>query len=302
MNDTIFPIKRGIDANVRLSMLLWGGVGSGKTTWAATAPGDKLWLSFGDSEHVSVSGRGDVYVMDLSSVSPDEVFKHGIGASPFGLDKQLYERKNIKTVVCDSLTAIQYLGLQKAVSDGIGAGKGFTPTMQAPGRSAFGGRNQNLLGVMKSLLSVTGKHKVNIIFTAHENDPVTRLDARGVESIEYIGMSLGGQLVNNVSAQISEIWNLRQEPGGKRNRIVTTRVSGMRKPMKTRMFSQKGESSFILNYDPDKHNGDPGQTTIASFWEQWQKNGMRRILVPSTRKGGDETDNVVVRLGTGGGA
>ena len=188
---TQFPIKRGVDASVRLSMLIWGQAGSGKTTWAATAPGDKLWLSFGEGEHVSVSGRNDVFVMDLSSTQADEVFKHGLGKNPFGLDQQLYDRKNIKTVVVDNLTAVQYLGLEKAVQDGIGAGRGFTPTMQAPGRSAYGGRNANLIGLMKSLISVTGKHKVNVIFIAHESDPVTKIDNRGVESIEHIGMSLG---------------------------------------------------------------------------------------------------------------
>jgi hypothetical protein len=292
-----FPIKRGVDAGVRLSMLLWGSAGSGKTTWAATAPGDKLWLSFGEGEHASVSHRQDVFVMDLSSVPADEVFKHGISSNPFGLDRELFERKNIKTVVVDNLTAIQYLALQKSVADGIGAGKGFTPTMQSPGRGAYGGRNQNLIGLMKSLLAVTGKHRVNIIFTAHENDPVTRVDNKGVETVDYISMSLGGQLVNNVSAQLSEIWNFRQEPGGKRNRIVTIRVSGLRKPLKTRMFSQKGESSFIVNYDPDRPMNSLGQMTIVGFWEQWMKGSMQRIAVPSTRKGGDDADNVVVRLG-----
>jgi AAA domain len=297
MNGTPFPIKRGVDSGVRLSMLLWGSAGAGKTTWAATAPGDKLWISFGEGEHVSVSGRADVFVMDLSNVPADEIFKHGIGANPFGLDRELYDRRNLKTVVVDNLTAVQYLGLQKAVADGLGAGKGFTPTMQAPGRAAYGGRNANLIGLMKSMLSITGKHKVNIIFTAHENDPVTRVDNKGVESVDHISMGLGGQLVNNVSAQLSEIWNFRQEPGGKRNRIVTTRVSGHRKPMKTRMFSQKGESSFIVNYDPDKPDNALGQMTIASFWERWLKGNMQRIPVPSTRKGGDDVDNVVVKIG-----
>jgi len=224
------------------------------------------------------------------------VFQHGIGGSPYGLDKTLYEMRNIKTVVCDSLTAIQYLGLQKAVADGIGAGKGFTPTMQAPGRSAYGGRNANLLSVMKALLSVTAKHKVHLIFTAHENDPVSKIDPKGVETLDSISMSLGGQLVNNVSAQISEIWNYRQELTGKRNRIVTTRISGLRKPMKTRMFKQDGESSFVVYYDPDKPDNAPGQMTIASFWEQWQRSGTQKLLVPSTRKGGDVADNTVVRL------
>lgn len=296
MSDT-FPIKRGIDAGVRLSMLLWGQAGAGKTTWAATAPGDKLWLSFGEGEHVSVSARPDVFVMDLSSYPSDEIFKHGIGKSPFGLDRQLLERKSIKTVVVDNLTAIQYLALDKAVADGVGAGRGFTPSMQTPGRSAYGGRNANLIGLMKSLLLVTGKHRVHIIFTAHETDPVTRIDNQGVESILHITMGLGGQLINNVSASLSEIWNLRQEPGGKRNRIATIRVSGNRKPMKTRIFSQKGESSFVVNYDPEKPNNASGQVTINGLWEQWLRNGMQRIAVPSTRIGGDREDNVVVKLG-----
>ena len=293
-----FPIKRGTEAGVRLSMLMWGQAGTGKTTWAATAPGDKLWLSFGDNEHASVSHRSDVYVMDLSAIPADQVFLHGISNNPFGLDNELAERKGIKTVVCDSLTAIQYLGLQKAVTDRLGASPSFVPSMQAPGRAAYGGRNANLIGIMKSLLYVTGKHKVHIVFTAHENDPITRVDNKGVESVESIGMSLGGQLVNNVSAQISEIWNFRQEAGGKRNRIVTTRISGMRKPMKTRMFSQKGESSFTVTYDPDKPGTAPGQLTIAGFWEQWLRNGMQKIGVPTTRAGGDNEDNKIVKFGS----
>lgn len=297
MNGNLFPIKRGVEASIRLSMLIWGQAGAGKTTWAATAPGDKLWLSFGEGEHVSVSSRPDVFVMDLSSTPAEEVFKHGLGKNPFGLDQQLYERKNIKSIIVDNLTAVQYLGLEKAVGDGIGAGKGFIPTMQAPGRSAYGGRNANLIGLMKALIYITGKHKVNVIFIAHESDPVTKVDNRGVETVEHIGMSLGGQLVNNVSAQLSEIWNFRQEPMGKRQRIVTVRVSGSRKPMKTRMFDQRGESSFVVNYDPTKSNNVPGQTTIAGFWEQWHKGGMQRIQVPSTRSGGDKEDNAVIKIG-----
>jgi hypothetical protein len=110
-------------------------------------------------------------------------------------------------------------------------------------------------------------------------------------------MSLGGQLVNNVSAQLSEIWNFRQEPLGKRQRIVTVRVSGSRKPMKTRMFDQRGESSFVVTYDPTKPNAAPGQVTISGFWEAWHKNGMQRIQVPSNRTGGDKEDNNIVKFG-----
>lgn len=289
---TLFPTKRGAESNVRFAMLLWGPSGAGKSTWAATAPGDKLWLSFDEGEHISVVGRKekDIFYKDFVGITADEIFKHGYGASPFGLDKELSESRNIKTVVVDNLTAIQYFALQKAVADGIGGSRNFTPSMQAPGIPAYGGRNQNLIGLVRSLIAVTGKHKVNIIFTAHEADPIMRND-RGVETILHITMGLGGQLINSMTGSLSEVWNLRQDAGGKRSRICTVRYSGNRKPMKTRIFDQKGESSFIVNYDPDLPMNHSTQITIAGLWEKWLKGGMQRISVPSTRKGGDAEDN-----------
>src|SRR5262249_79288 len=223
-----YPIVRGLETKPRLSQILWGLYNGGKSTWAATPPGEKLWLSFGDNEHVSVAYRKDVHIMDLSSVSHTDVFRDGVGPNPFGLDKTLHDQRSIKSVVVDSLTAIQQLALEKAVYDKVGQSTKFSPSMQAPGRPAFGGRNQNLLSFMKSMLQVTGKHGVHIIFTAHEEDPVTASDGRGNDWVQTISMSLGGKLINIVSSQLSEIWNLRQEPGGKRNRIITTRVSGYR--------------------------------------------------------------------------
>jgi len=293
MTNALFPTKRGAEANVRFSMLLWGPSGSGKTTLAATAPGDKLWLSFDEGEHISVIGRRekDIYYKDFVGIGYEEVFKHGAGSSPFGLDKELYESRNIKTVVVDNLTAIQYMALQKAVGDGIGRSKVFEPSMQSPGIPAYGGRNQNLIGLVRSLITVTAKHRVNIIFTAHEADPVMKRERTGEETILHITMGLGGQLINGMTGSLSEIWNLRQDAGGKRSRICTVRVSGNRKPMKTRIFDQKGESSFVVNYDASLPDNAPGQMTLASLWERWLKGGMQRIPVPSTRRGGDAEDN-----------
>ena len=286
---TMFPAKTGPDENVRMVMLLWGQANVGKTTWAATAPGNKLWLSFGDNEHVPVSHRKDVYRIELFGLSADDIFKHGVGPNPFGL-KQVIAAESIKTIVCDSLTAIQDLALNKAVSERIGASDKFVPSMAQPGRSAFGGRNQYLLEVMRALAGVAAVTGCHIIFTSHENDPQTKTEG-GVETIDLISMSLGGQLVNKVSHRISEIWNFRQEQGGQRNRIITTRISAKRRPMKTRMFSQQGSASFVLNYNPDKPDNAPGQMTIAGFHSEWVKSGLRRIPVPDNRKGGDDRDN-----------
>lgn len=291
---TLFPAKSGPDENVRMVMLLWGQAGIGKTTWAATAPGNKLWLSFGDNEHVPVAHRKDVYRVELFGLSPDDIFKHGIGANPFGIKALITELK-IKTIVCDSLTAVQDLALIKAVDDKIGASSKFIPTMAQPGRSAFGGRNMHLLELLRSIASCAAIMGCHMIFTSHENDPQTKTEG-GVETVDLISMSLGGQLVNKVSHRISEIWNFRQEQGGARNRIITTRISAKRRPMKTRMFDQHGSASFILSYDPDKPDNAPGQMTIAGFHEQWIRAGLKRIPVPDNRKGGDDRDNADVPI------
>jgi len=258
------------DVPRRISLLLWGGAGCGKTTFAATAPGKKLWLSLGDQEHVSVMHRKDVIVADLSEMGYEELFKYGQNDNPFGLDQILAGDEAIETVVCDSVTAIAFRALQKAVSMRLGASKTFTPTMEQPGLSAYGGRNAIVLEVLTGLLRVTAKHGVHLITTAHEADPVLNNDG----TVQFITIMLGGKLVNNNTWRLSEIWYM-SEDGDKRRLAV--RPTRLRKPMKTRMFSGKGPPEFVLTYDADAP--DKGQMTIANFYEQWLKSG--KIATPS---------------------
>ena len=56
-------IKKGAETPSRMATVIWGPATCGKTTFAATAPGEKLWFSFGDNEHVSVAQRKDVHVV-----------------------------------------------------------------------------------------------------------------------------------------------------------------------------------------------------------------------------------------------
>jgi len=261
-------VTSGAKAPNRLAILLWGPAACGKTTFAATAPGKKLWLSFGDNEHVSVMHRKDVIVANLSDMTVEELFKHAQNENPFGLDQFLAKQTEVETVVCDSLTAIAFKALQKAVADKIGAGKGFTPTMEAPGISAYGGRNAIVLVTLTGLLRVTAKHNVHIIITAHEADPV--MNDQGV--IEYISVMLGGQLVNNMSWRLSEIWHMSQDTTKDKVRRIAIRPTRRRRPMKTRMFSDKGEPDFQLRYDADK--ADKGQMTIADWYEK-ARDGVR---------------------------
>lgn len=276
-------IRSGAEAPNRMAILLWGSATCGKTTFAATAPGDKLWISFGDQEHVSVMHRPDVYVANVSALTATDLFKHAQSENPFNLDKILSDNENIETVVCDSLTAISFKALQHSVSKGIGMstkGGGFTPTMEAPGQGAYGGRNAIVLETITGLLRVTAKHNVHIIITAHEDDPVTMVQD-GKEIISYIGVMLGGKLVNNVTWRLSEIWYMSIDPHGDKDRRLAIRPTRLHKPMKSRMFSQKEKhQEFVLKYDADLPDGANGQMTIAGWYDQWIGNGGKKIPMP----------------------
>ena len=274
--------RRGDQSPARAAVLLWGPAGSGKTTFAATAPGVKLYCSFGDNEATPVSGRKDVMIADLSHMGYEDLFKHAQSDNPFGLDGVLGANPDIGTVVVDSATAIAYRALQKSVGAGHGRGKLFHPTMEAPGIAAYGGRNAIVLETLTGFLRVTAKHNVNIVITAHEDDPTMKTENMGgktVEVIDYISVQLGGKLVNNMTWRLSEIWNLRESNS---KRLLTVRNYGLRRPMKTRMFAVNGAIPQIeLTYNPTVP--DKGQMTIAAWHEDWLNHGRRGVPIPTGR-------------------
>jgi hypothetical protein len=263
-----------------MAVLLWGASSCGKSTFAATAPGKKLWLSLGDQEHVSVQHRNDVKVADLSSLTPEEFFKYAKSDNPFDLDHILAENTEIETVVFDSGTALVHLALQQAINSNIGASRrgGFVPTIEDPGQAAYGARNALTMKVLNGLLRTTSKHGVHLIVTAHEADPTT--DIRdGREVTTHINVQLGGQLMNNVTFRLSEIWYMSMIQNV-RKLAVRANVR-LRRPMKTRMFSGKGDAEFILEYDADMPDGD--QMTIARWYNEWSDNG-GKIMTPSVKE------------------
>lgn len=288
---TLKPIKlgggieavQGDKSPARLALLLWGPPGAGKTSFAATAPGLKLWFAFGDNEAVPVSKRKDVQIADLSGMDHDELFRHAQNDNPFGLDKVLAENEEITTVVVDSATAIAYMALLKSVlTDKTGAGGKFVPTMSAPGIAAYGGRNAITLQTISGFLRVTAKHGVHVIVTGHEDTPTMKKEDRGgrvEEVIDYIGIQLGGRITNDMAWRWSEIWHLRD--ADQRGRLLTVRNYAQRRPMKTRMFTNKDKlPMFELVYDASKPDDAKGQMTIAGWYEQWLDGGRESLPIP----------------------
>ncbi len=276
-----FTVQTGKETPDRMAILLWGAATCGKTTFAATAPGKKLWISFGDNEHVSVANRDDVMVVNVSDLEASELFKHAQSENPFNLDTFLAQNTDIETVVCDSLTAIEYKALQLSVQNGNGASRNFTPTMETPGVSAYGGRNAIVLATVTGLLRVTAKHNVHIIFTAHEADP-TMVKGSKDDIIDYISVMLGGKLVNNTTWRLSEVWFMSQQDTGERSRKLAVRPTRKRKPMKTRLFLADGKAQpeFTLLYDSNKPDDAKGQMTISKWYYEWLDGGKQRIAIP----------------------
>lgn len=276
-------VTKGSDTLTRIALLLWGPAGCGKSAWAATAPGDKLWLTIGDNEHVTVQHRDDVYVANFSDMTPAALFQQAQSQNPFGLDALLSEHTNIETVVFDSATATAHKALQRAVEQGLGASRDFRPTMEAPGIAAYGGRNAIVLDVLSGILRVTAKHNVHCIITAHEDDPTMRKDDRGNDVIDYVGVQLGGKTVNNMSWRLSEIWFMDINRAGNK-RTVAVRPSLNHKPMKTRMFAYSGAPFFTLDYDAEQPDA-ASPHTIAAFYDEWAAGGYAKLTVPGSKPG-----------------
>lgn len=264
------PVQSASDSVGRLTMLLWGQSGAGKTTWACSAPGKKLLLNFDPDGFKSIAYRNDVDVLDLSdqghkvlenfTKQPDD---------PFKLSTVL---NNYDTVILDSVTSLAQLALERGVALSAGRTSGGTPSsIEFPGLQGYGARTTISVLALKSMLRVTGRHNKNFIAITHEDDPTK--DDKG--NTLYITMMLGGKISNNVALQISEIWFI--ESAEKERRVLVKPARG-RRPMKTRIFNQDN-SEFTLKYNADKPDTDQ-KDTLAAIWQHWLDGDKKKLGVP----------------------
>lgn len=245
-----------------IALLLWGDAGCGKTTLAATAPGTKLWLLFDREGALSLAGRDDVMVLDLSG-EKHSVLESLKNDNVMGLEKVLAENPQIETVVLDSLTALVVLATENAVANVTSA------TNENPGLKGFGHRNAVVLRIITALMRLTKRLNRHIIFIAHEDTPTT--DDKGV--VQFITLALGGKQTNQIALALNEVWWMRDT--GK-ERWLALRPCRTRKPMKSRMFDVSITPEFVWRYDATKWSGDG----LESWFNKWKEGGCKKLAIP----------------------
>lgn len=247
----------------RVSMLLWGSAGCGKTTFANSAPGKRLYINFDPDGTTSLPVSDDTLLLDYSS-EPDRVVDEVKSINPFGLEQIFKDHPDIQTVIFDSVTAFA----TKATAYSVGHKNAPGAAFENPSMSGYGFRNRFTLGLCKSLLLVTGKHSKNLILIAHEDVPKT--NDKG--EIQRITILLGGSLPEEVPLQISEVWHMR-DTGTERR--ISVRPSGLTKPMKSRMFNTTTESEFVAST-----KAIPSKVKLSDLFDLWRQNKYDKIELP----------------------
>lgn len=265
------PIKHAADNNKRISALIWGDAGAGKTTLAATMPGRKLFFQFDPDGASSIAHVPDVDVADFSqaSASITEQFKNE--TNPLGLKGVI---DNYDSFIFDSLTNIT----DKTLTQGIAKQNGATVERPSPG--AFGTRNALAIRLIKNVMAVTSKAQKHVCFIAHEGAPVT--DEK-TGAILHISLALGGQLPANIGIDFSEMWAIYQVDGRNERRIMV-RPARRRKPMKTRMFIQSGEPEFEWKFNADDWSSAKNKPYRMDTWYDMWCERNDKLPLPDTKE------------------
>lgn len=239
----------------RMSVLLWGASGVGKTTLACTAPGRKLLVLFDPDGDASIAARDDVDVADLSQAKASIVEQFKATESPLGLAKMIDQ---YDTIIIDSLTNAQHMSVMHAVTTTKGA------TIERPSLQGFGARNALITQLVKNVLRLTAKHNKHVIFVAHEAAP--QLNDEGI--VLAITIALGGQLTTSAPVDFSEVWCIQDT--GKQRRILI-RPARNYKPCKTRLFETTGDPEFVW-----RHTGDE----LAQWYNAWAAGNYKKLPLP----------------------
>jgi len=250
---TGLSFKPAVSDNPRITAIIWGQVGTGKTPLAITAPSPILYILFDVDGARSVAHVSDRFMLLDVTGEPVSIVDQFISTKTIfyqDLCKQL-ATGYFKTVVFDSLTAF----LEKALIRGVDivaptVTKGIKPTYIQPQLSGYGARGALMRMCAMTLHEATSKYGVSLVFTAHEQIVYEKGDNGQSEPSGYT-MMLPGEAAVQIPKNISEIWCLRDYNGERR---IYTRSWNKWAPMRTRMFVG-AEPYFPWKFDADKWEG-----------------------------------------------
>lgn len=254
----------------RMSLLLWGMAGVGKTTLASTLPGKKALINFDPDGPASVPDDPDMQVFDLSGVENHKIIPLLKSESePFGVTAEMLEY--FDSFIIDSLTSIE----ERTLSHGIKEIKG--ATLERPSPGAYQARNNVLVTGVRQLLAVTGRAKKHVCFIAHEGALNTTDEGVALN----ITVALGGKNPQNIASKINECWNMFEDT--KNRKMIIVRKGRMREPLKSRMFDTMDGYEFEWQWDT-RDRDDPKNMWIRDWFEQWKANDFKKLPLPERKK------------------
>ena len=251
----------------RLSGVIWGDAKTGKTTWAMSLPGKKLLVNFDPDGYYSVAHRTDFDLLDLSHFPPQEAMRQADKVGEYILK----HKDEYQSVIVDSLTTLVEIALHDAVLSGVGKGRDFVPTIDAPGLAAYGGRNNRVNSVLSRILRATSQATLNCFFIAHQDDPEFEKDGK---TIVQHTMMLSAKIRNIQTLKMSEIYHIALASGDRR--VVYTAPFGVKKPMGSRIFDTRVVKKFDLVYDIDKSDEEQAHA-LSTIIKRWTDGGRVKL-------------------------
>lgn len=275
--DFVFPTLAGVgpskptNQNKRMTALLWGDFGCGKTTLAATAPGRKLIYNFDPEGPASLAGVSeDVIQYDLSGNSDAvlDLFKND--TNPLNIKSTL---DHVDTYIIDSITNVVDKTLQRGIKTNKGA------TIERPSPAAYATRNALAIRLVKNILAATLATKKHVIIIAHEKTPTTDEETG---QVLHITLALGGQLAANIGIDFSEVWHMWQTETNERRIVI--RPHRKRKPAKTRMWFQSGQPEFAWKFNADDwSNSVNNKYRMDTWFKMWDTAG-HKLALPGSKE------------------
>lgn len=271
MADLVF--ENSAERKSRTTGVLWGLPKTGKTTFLCSLPGKILFIMFDPDGDQSIEDNPNITIVRMYEQDDATIVRYMRKSMPSLIRKGEYD-----SVVTDSLSTLNAICLNVAIDEEIGksgGSKGFIPTLEAPGQSAYGARTALLVDIVNKLLRSTGSVGAHCWFTAHQDTPTT--DPQG--NMLYITLTLSGKAISNVGLNVSEIWYLSMiSTGNKATWKLAIAPCRSKEPMGSRIFDVTGSPEFELRYD--KSLGSEQPHSIAMWFNKWVEGGRKDLPLP----------------------